>query len=131
MGELLAADPCGKSLTTYQERVASLDDDAEIAYVNDLVSKRCHLNLPPPVRTVAYKVRVNADTPIAEVAMACQDYSQKKSLSAGETAVTFQVPPGACALTLEGNVPMNTKVTVPSTGGQVQCMIRGGRLECS
>ena len=131
MGELLAADPCGKSLTTYQERVASLDDDAEIAYVNDLVSKRCRVSLRPPVQTVAYKVRFNADTPIAEVAMACRDHSQKKAMSAGETAVTFQVPAGACALTLEGNVPMSTQVTVPSTGGQVQCMIRGGRMECS
>lgn len=44
--------------------------------------------------------------------------------------VRFEARPGDCQLVLYGNVPMYASVAVPTTGGDVRCVVRGGRLSC-
>ena len=39
----------------------------------------------------------------------------------------FTAPPGVCELTLSGTVAMTTQVEVPTTGGDLRCVVRGGR----
>ncbi len=136
LAEAMGGAPCSAPLDTYRARLVGLGDDAEIAYVNGLVEDQCRVRLtppepPPPPPGVAYKVRVDADLPIAEVVLECRGVRRAESLTAGESVATFQVPPGPCQLSLEGAVPMTTRITVPQTGGQVRCVVRGGRMSCS
>jgi hypothetical protein len=80
---------------------------------------------------VSYKVKLDADMPIAEVAMECQGQRVAQVLTAGSNVASFTVPPGTCWLSLQGNVPMQTQVQVPKTGGDLRCTVRGGRMNCS
>jgi len=127
----MGGSACGPALGVYAQRAALVGQDAEIAYVNDLVNQQCGVQIPMDLQTVAYKVKLDSDMPIAEVALQCAAYQEQESLTAGVSAVTFQVPPGPCTLTLQGQVPMSTEVEVPATGGDLRCMVRGGRLDCS
>ncbi|MBN1334881.1 MAG: VWA domain-containing protein [Deltaproteobacteria bacterium] len=138
--DMLVADAmdrsgCGAPLDTWRDRLEGLGEDSEIAYLNGLVEDRCQVRiaLPGPREPagVAYKVKLDTDMPIAEVVLECRGVRQARTLTAGESVVTFQVPPGTCRMLLEGPVPLSTQVTVPATGGQTRCMLRGGRLSCS
>ncbi len=134
----LGSDACGAPLRTYRERLGGLMDDAEIAYTADLVGRFCGTVTPmePPALTWAppasdFKVKVDADQPIAEVQLACPAGQQQAALTAGESVARFRTTPGSCRLTLYGAVPMTVAVQVPSTGGDVRCTLRGGRVSCS
>ncbi len=133
--DALGGDGCSEGLADYRAIAEQLSDDAEVAYVNGLVEGRCDVKLaqrPAPVLAgVAYKIKLDTDLPIAEVLMECQGSRQREQLKAGENVASFQVPPGSCLLSLQGNVPMTTQVTVPQTGGTIRCTVRGGRMSCS
>ncbi len=128
----MQADPCGAPLQTYRQKVASLGDDAEIGYTNGLVGGLCGVDLSTVVEPgVAYKIKVDSDTPIAEVGLVCDGVRLSERLSGSDTVARFgSVIPGSCVVQLEGTVPMQARVEVPKTGGDVRCMVRGGRLSC-
>lgn len=132
LARAMGGDPCGNPLSEYRSRITSLGDDAEIAYVNSLTGPLCGTDLGGPVAAgVAWRVRVDSDVPIAEVALSCPAGEQRQPLSASDTVARFNATPGSCTLTLEGAVPMIARVNVPSTGGEARCMVRGGRVSCS
>ncbi len=115
-------------------------DDAEIAYVNGLTEGLCRLPAGALGAQriakrdgVQLKVRVDADIAIPEVALECGGQRiGTESLSGGDTIARFDdAQPGSCELTLQGTVPMHARIEVPTTGGDVRCMVRGGRLGCS
>ena len=124
---------CGASLQTYKERAGAVQGDAEVDYVSGLVGGLCGVDMstPPVAAGVSYKVRLDSDIPIAEVMIACSGRQDSKTLTSGSNIASFTVPPGPCALTLQGDVPMKASVEVPSTGGDVRCVVRAGRVSCS
>jgi Ca-activated chloride channel family protein len=131
----LGNDPCGAPYATWDERAGELGDDAEIAWLDGLTAPLCGQTPSTPRRVatvpgVPYKVKVDADQVIAEVGMQCGSKSSSESLTAGSNVVRFEAKPGACQLVLYGNVPMYASVDVPATGGDVRCVVRGGRLSC-
>jgi Ca-activated chloride channel family protein len=131
----LGNDPCGAPYSVWSERVDELGEDAEVAWLDGLTAPLCGAR-PTVPRTVAqvpgvpYKVKVDADQVIAEVGMRCGGKSHSESLTRGSSVAAFDVRPGSCELVLYGNVPMYASVQVPSTGGDVRCVVRGGRLSC-
>ena len=135
MMEAMGAGGCGAELDTYAARAAGVPEDAEIAFVNGLIRSRCGaFELPAYVASterVQYKVRVDADIPIAEVALACGAQRWSAALSGSDTVARFDAVPGMCDLTLSGQVDMTARVEVPHTGGDTRCIVRGGRLNCS
>ena len=133
--QAMGGDACGAPLDAYARRAARVSGDAEIGYVNGLIATRCgDFDLPDYVESaapVAYKVKVDADIPIAEVSLSCPGGRWTESLSGSDTVARFDATPGACDLTLSGTVDMTAKVDVPETGGDLRCIVRGGRLNCS
>ncbi|MFH1463342.1 MAG: VWA domain-containing protein [Pseudomonadota bacterium] len=137
--DMLTADAmggsgCREGLDTYRSRTAAVGDDAEIAYIDGLVAQRCGVSIPKPepaLAGVAYKVKLTTDIPIAEVTMECSGRRVAQALGPGSNVASFTLPPGTCLLSLQGNVPMQTTVEVPSTGGDVRCTVKGGRMSCS
>jgi Ca-activated chloride channel family protein len=135
MAEAMGADPCSEALSTYRQRVSLVPDDAEIGFVNGLVGRRCGV----PMETVALaapagvelKVKVDSDIPIGQVELDCGGRSHLEPLSGSDTVARFQsVLPGACTIKLDGTTPMSARVEVPSVGGDLRCMVRGGRISC-
>ncbi len=134
MTRSLGGDPCGAPYSTWSERVDALGEDAEVAWLDSLTSPLCGQRPTTPkivaARGVPYKVKVDADQVIAEVAMECGPKKASESLDRGSNVATFEVRPGSCQLVLYGAVPMVASVQVPKTGGDVRCVVRGGRLNC-
>lgn len=130
----MGGSPCGAPFDTWRDRVDALGDDAEIAWLDGLTSPLCGQKPAPPKPVapgVAYKVKVDSDLPIAEVTLSCGGRSWSDALTSSDTVARFaQAKPGACTLTLQGNVPMRAAVDVPVTGGETRCMVRGGRVSC-
>ena len=133
MAKAMGAAPCAEPLATYQRRAAQLTDDAEIAFVNGLVGQTCGVDLSTVVSAgVGFKVRVDADIPIPEVELDCGGRTHIERLSGSDTVATFSsVSPGSCTVKLSGNLPMAAAIEVPSVGGDIRCVVRGGRLACS
>jgi len=133
--QAMGGDACGSALDAYARRAALVSDDAEIGYVNGLIRTRCgDFELPDYVEAsspVAYKVKVDADIPIAEVSLSCPGGRWTESLSGSDTVARFDATPGTCDITLSGTVDMTARVDVPETGGDLRCVVRGGRLSCS
>ena len=126
----MGADTCGMAMDTYAEKTAKVTDDAELSFLSGLVQQTCGRPVVAAA-PVAYKVRVDSDIPIAEVGLFCRGRSWSERLGGGDTIARFDdAKPGACTLTLHGNVAMQTSVQVPETGGDVRCTIRGGRMSC-
>jgi hypothetical protein len=131
----LGSDPCGAPMREFRSRLDGLEDDAEIAFVDGLVAAKCD-DVPALTKRVTptgvpLKVNVDADIPIAEVAVQCKSRQAAESLSSGQKVATFTVAPGPCTLTLRGATDMRAQVEVPAQGGTVRCLIRGGRMSCS
>ena len=131
----LGNDPCGAPYRTWDERIGDLGDDAEVAWLDGLTAPLCGQSPSTPKRVatvpgVPYKVKVDADQVIAEVGIQCAGKTLSESLAAGSNVVRFDARPGTCQLVLYGNVPMYAQVDVPSTGGDIRCVVRGGRLSC-
>lgn len=132
LARAMHGEPCGSPLSEYRSRAGELSDDAEIAYVNSLTGPLCGVDMgSTPSAGVAWRVRVDSDVPIAEVALSCPSGGQRQTLSGSDTIARFNATPGSCTLTLEGAVPLIAKVNVPATGGEARCLVRGGRLSCS
>ena len=138
LDKALGGSGCDEALDGYASLSARLTDDLELGYINGLVSRVCPMDLthhyvPAPAyeASVEYKVKVDSDVPIAEVALACGSQQQVKSLSGGNQVARFSARPGACSVRFNGPVAMTTHVSVPTTGGDVRCVIRGGRLSCT
>lgn len=131
----LGNNPCGQPFATWQDRVQTLGEDAEIGWLDSLTSPLCG-STPAPVvaRTsgVEYKVKVDSDQVIAEVQLQCNGNTLSDSLSGSDTVARFAnaTPGSGCKLVLMGNVPMYASVNVPPTGGETRCTVRGGRLSC-
>ena len=134
MAGAIGADPCGDALSTYRSRSSAVADDAEIAYVNGLVGNRCGVRLATVASSrggVEVKVKVDADIPIAEVALECSGRTHLETLSGSDTVARFgSVRPGECTVKLEGTIPMAARIEVPQNGGDLRCMVRGGRVNC-
>ena len=131
----LGGSPCDAPFSVWRERVSLLGEDAEIGWLDGLTSPLCGTG-PVPVEPrpagVAFKVKLDADLPIAEVALQCGGDTQRARLSGSDNVARFNTTrPGACTLTLAGAVPMVARVEVPSVGGEAQCVVRGGRVSCS
>jgi Ca-activated chloride channel family protein len=130
----MGGSPCGAPFATWQERVSVLGEDAEIQWLDGLTSPLCGatpIAPKPPARGVAFKVKVDSDLPIAEVGLLCAGNQQTESLSGSDTIARFaSATPGGCTLVLQGTVPMQAQVEVPTTGGEVRCTVRGGRVSC-
>ena len=132
MERAMGGDACGTALDTYRRRAVLLSDDAEIGYVNSLVQRTCPgFEAVPDPATVAYKVTLDTDQPIAEVQLACGSQRVTERLSSSDRVARFDTVPGECQLVLQGVVPMRVAVQVPETGGQLRCVVRGGRLACN
>ncbi len=129
----MQADPCGAPLDAYRRRAGSLEGDAEIAYVNGLVGSRCGVPMNDVVtRGVQLKLKIDADQPISNVSLVCGGRTRREPLRPGDNVARFDaVEPGACTVELDGQVPMAAAVEVPSTGGDLRCTVRGGRISCT
>ena len=126
-----AGGACGQPMEVYAEKVAKLADDAELGFLSGLTGQVCGRPVVAAA-PVGYKVRLDSDIPIAEVALACGHRSWTERMRGGDTVARFDdARPGSCTLTLQGTVAMQTPVKVPETGGDVRCTVRGGRLSCS
>lgn len=130
----LGNQPCGAPFATWRERVASVGEDAELAWLDGLTSPLCGAApvavSRPAVSTVPFKVKVDSDLPIPEVMLSCSGWSGRERLSPSDTVATFDARPGACTLTLQGTVPMSASVQVPETGADLRCVVRAGRMSC-
>ena len=128
----MGADPCGQVLDTYASRAGKLTNDAEIAFVNDLVIGMCgEIPLPTSVAAAPLKVRVDSDQPISHVALSCPGIDatedpvrQRHHREASTPSV------GQCTVTLGGVVDLRVDVEVPETGRDLRCTVRGGRVHC-
>jgi Ca-activated chloride channel homolog len=127
---------CG-DLSTYRGLSLQSDGDAEIAYVNGLVERACGVEMvsialpETPSKRVDYKVKVDSDIAIGSVALACNGQTWTEQLSASDTVARFSATPGSCRISLDGIVPMTANVEVPEVGGDLRCLVRGGRVNCS
>jgi Ca-activated chloride channel family protein len=132
--QAMGGDACGNELRTYASRAARLPDDAEIGFVNGLVRKQCgDFELPAVVtnRGVPFKVKVDSDIQLASAALECAGERVTDGLSASDSVASFTAPAGqVCELVLAGTVDMRAEVEVPTTGGDLRCVIRGGRISC-
>jgi len=134
MTRSLGGEVCGQPMTTWRERVSALGQDAEISWLDSLTSPLCGqapVPVAPTPRTVALKVKLDSDLPIAEVGLSCGSWHGSDSLGSGESVARFDARPGSCTLTLQGTVPMSTQVQVPETGADLRCVVRAGRLACN
>jgi hypothetical protein len=134
LARAMGGDACGAPFAAWQERAAAVQGDAELAWLDGITARQCGgrtvSSYTPPRRGVEFKVRVDSDVPIAEVAMSCA--AGRATLSSGGNVARFaNVTPGSCTVTLDGVVPMVAQVEVPVVGGQATCRVRGGRLGCS
>lgn len=129
----MGADACGEPLGTYRRRSSAVPGDAEITYVNGLVGDLCHVEMTTVVtRGVQLKLKLDSDQPIASVDLTCGGQHTSQRLTAADQVARFEdVTPGLCTVQLEGNLPMTAEVEVPSTGGDLRCMVRGGRVSCT
>jgi Ca-activated chloride channel family protein len=126
---------CGEAFSVWQDRASAVEGDAEIAWLDGLTSPRCSAQpvaYRPRVKGVEWKLRVDSDVPIAEVALSCGSGTRRASLGGSTNVARFaSVAPGSCTVTLDGIVPMVAQVEVSSVGGQGTCRVRGGRVTCS
>lgn len=129
----MGGDACGEPLAVYRDRASALEADAEIGYVNGLVGQRCGVAMTTVVsRGVQLKLKLDADQPISTVAVTCGGIRRRESLRAGDQIARFDnLAPGACTVELDGAVPLAAAIDVPSTGGDLRCVVRGGRVSCS
>ncbi|MSP54063.1 MAG: VWA domain-containing protein [Myxococcales bacterium] len=134
MNKSLGGQVCGAPMDTWRQHVSELGQDAEISWLDGLTSPLCGqtpVPVQPAARTVALKIKLDSDMPIAEVGLTCGSWRATDALAAGDQVARFDARPGACQLTLQGNVPMTTMVQVPETGADLRCVVRGGRFSCS
>lgn len=128
---------CSTAYGTFTERASGLGDDAEIAYVGELARSQCPnvqsewSRRPVSRQLVNLKVKVDSDIPVSGIAASCESGRVHESLSPADTVAQFRVSPGTCKLTLDGVVPMTTRVEVGAVDSDVRCLVRGGRLSCS
>ena len=122
---------CSAAMDTYADRTALLADDAEVHYLSGLTSQVCGRTVAATPK-VPVKVRVDSDIPIAEVRLDCNGQQWSDSIGGGDTVARFEnARSGSCAVILQGAVAMQAEIEVPSTGGDVRCTVRAGRVSCS
>lgn len=133
LAERALGDRNCSGLAKYRRAASQVQGDAEIAYVSSLTGKMCGVDMTETVMAtgVAFKVKLDSDQAIAEVKLDCGGESWAQSISSGSNVARFeQVYPGSCRLQLDGVVPMTASVEVPAAGGDVRCLVRGGRVNC-
>lgn len=130
--ERAMGDRSCSALPAFAAAASAVPGDAELSYVSSLTGSMCGR----PVETslvagVPFKVRLNSDIPIPEVELRCGPNRFTQPLTGSDQVASFAaIPSGSCSLLLQGAVPMQAAVKVPSTGGAISCMSRGGRLSC-
>jgi Ca-activated chloride channel family protein len=137
--DVLVSDSMGArcdadSLRAWSSAAGRVDGDAEIAFATALLDRRCPGEVPPAVaRTpaVPFKVKLDSDVAIGEVALTCDGLTERMALSASTSVARFDARPGLCTATLVGPVDLVASVTVPATGGETRCLVRGGRVRCT
>ncbi|HMV69904.1 MAG TPA: VWA domain-containing protein, partial [Myxococcota bacterium] len=129
----MGQDACGAPFQGYRAAIGGLEGDAEVAYVSELLGRWC--GRPEPVArwtAPAYtKIRFDTDVAISEVELRCGGWNQSLAVTGSDKVASFEARPGACDVTLHGTVPMTARVNVPTTGADIRCVARGGRLSCS
>lgn len=121
-----AGEGCGRAWTTWEERAAAADGDAEIAYVGGLLSA-----CAPTRRDTALKIKLDSDETIAEVRLRCGVEVKTDALSPSDTVARFaDAPLGSCDLVLAGARDMTTKINVTAGRGDVRCSVRDGKARC-
>ncbi|MEQ1568403.1 MAG: VWA domain-containing protein [Myxococcota bacterium] len=132
LAEATDAGSCGEPRAPFRSRAASVADDAEIGYVNGLVGAVCGEEpLAVAVAPVELKVKLDTDVPVTGVDVDCgADGIVRRQLQAGDTVARFDVAPGECRVQIHGTLPMSASLSVPTTGLDVWCRVRGGRLSC-
>lgn len=136
--QAMGQDGCAAPLDAWLSSRDAVSGDAEIAYVDGLLGKRCDVRRTPvtyapprpPVQVASTKVKVDADTDISEVVLACPGGVQRSALPMGTSVASFSTLPGSCDLTLHGIVPLDARVEVPPMGRDLRCVVRGGRVQC-
>jgi Ca-activated chloride channel family protein len=125
MARAMGTDPCGEPLDIYRSRITLVRADPEIGFVSGLVDRLC----PASQVAVELKVRVDADVPVDTVELACDGDSHREALSSRDTVARFRLArPGACTLKVGEQAPV--AVSVPRSGMDVRCVVRGGRTSC-
>lgn len=123
-------ESCGGAYDTWLDRFGRVDDDAELAWLDGLLSKTCTRR--EPVARASYKVKVDSDQVIAEVQLRCGGIVDSDELGAGESVARFDgARAGSCEVVLMGNTPMLARVNVPAVGGEARCTVRAGRVDCA
>jgi hypothetical protein len=131
----MGGDGCANHYASFQSRLPGLGDDAELRWLEGKSASICGTRATldqPSMTAVQWKVKINSDQPIPEVALSCGGKVLRQRPRPGDMVASFSsVQPGQCQLTFEGSVPMITSVEVPVTGGEQRCILRGGRVSCS
>ncbi len=129
---------CGESVGIFNT-ARSLLTDAELDQATRLLSKHCD-GLDTPVRVaesksseVSFSVTIDADTPITEVALTCDDLTHRQGVSACDMVAKFEFgeSPGECVLELRGGVPVSQVVQVPEVDTRLRCRLRAGQFFCN
>ena len=129
---------CGEAVGAFNAARAQLTD-AEIDQATRLLGKQCE-GLNEAVSTTAsstsdlsFSVRVDADTPITEVALICEDLTRRQGVSPSDMVARFDFgeSPGECVLELRGGVPVSLVVKVPEVDSRLQCRLRAGQFFCN
>ena len=130
--EAMGGSICSDALPRYRKLAAGLPEDGEISWVSGLIDERC--GAPPKVVTahhsVPVKVKIDSDIPLGKVSLTCAGVKQEVKLRAGEGVARFEARSGACTVGVFGTVQMRQQVKVPSVGGDIRCLVRGGRMSC-
>ncbi|MCA9491188.1 MAG: VWA domain-containing protein, partial [Myxococcales bacterium] len=133
LAQSMGGGGCGAPLQAYRQRSGAVPGDAEITYVNGLVGDLCHVEMTTVVtRGVQLKLKLDSDQPIASVDLRCGGQHTTQRLTAADQIARFEdITPGMCTVELQGNLPITAEVEVPESGGDLRCMVRGGRVSCT
>jgi Ca-activated chloride channel family protein len=123
---------CGAPVQSWWRDASPLRDDAEIRYVDGLVSQFCGASPIAEARPpVELKVKLDSDVPVDGVALRCGSGEElRRTLTASDSVARFEVAPGACTVELQAVTPMTAALSVPEIGAEVWCRVRGGRMSC-
>lgn len=117
---------CGAPDVAWNERAELVGQDAEIAFVDTLVTKMCP-NGPPHVAEA--KVRVDSDTPVESVGLDCGAGPEWRALDGG-TVARFRAAAGACSVSLAGDRVLKSTIVTTGRDEDFRCTVRSGAVDC-
>jgi Ca-activated chloride channel homolog len=122
---------CGATLDAWLSRAAMVPDDAEIAYVDSLVRKRCP-GAARPAPTVELRVRIDSDVPMRAAELTCGARRLRRELSPADTVARFDAAPGRCEVAFEpvAGATLPVALDVPVAASDLRCWVRSGQAGC-